>query len=72
MTSRRHAAERQHFGIRLSPEAIALIEGLAKESTQAEGSTVNKSEQARRMLAFAALKMPKGWKPTTKNPGDLV
>lgn len=30
---------------------------------RAEAANVGKSEMIRRMLAYAALKMPKGWKP---------
>lgn len=71
MPSRRHAKMRLHAATRLSEEAIALIDKMAADASTPE-DTVNRSEQMRRMLAFAALKMPKGWKPTTKNPGDIV
>lgn len=37
--------------------------GAARITERAEVEKVSKSEMLRRMLAYAALKMPKGWKP---------
>lgn len=53
----RPGPRRPLVALRMSDEGIAHVDKLAAEAA------VNRSEMIRRMLAFAALKMPKGWKP---------
>jgi len=54
----RPGPRRPLVAIRLSERGIAHIDQRAKEET--DGS---RSEMMRRMLAYAAGRMPKGWKP---------
>jgi hypothetical protein len=66
MPSLRHETERQHIGVRLSGEAVAEIDRLAARDAESLADRINRSEEIRRMLAFAHERMPAGWKPTRK------
>lgn len=48
---------RRVFSVRVSESAYTFVK------SRAEGRGVKPSEEARLMLAFAAAKMPPGWKP---------
>lgn len=50
-------AEKTVVGVRIADTGIAHIDKLA------EAEKVERSEMVRRMLAYAARHMPKGWKP---------
>lgn len=71
MATRYHETKRPLLGIRLSEEAIAIIDRMAADAST-EDDTVTRSEQARRMLAFAAKKMPKGWTPKVGEPSEFL
>lgn len=51
------------FTVKLKPAGREHIRVRAAERSAAEGREVTDSEMARRMLAFAALKMPAAWNP---------
>lgn len=53
----RPGPRRPLIAIRISDEGREHIDKMAKEAG------VNRSEMIRRMLAYAAAKMPKAWKP---------
>lgn len=58
----RPGPRRPLVALRLSEQGIEHIEQRATEETAG-----NFSEMARRMLAYAAVHMPKGWVPPTKD-----
>lgn len=52
------------FALKLTEESIAYIASRAREEGLLKGNgEPNSSEMARRMLAYASAKMPKGWTP---------
>lgn len=55
--SPRPGPRRPAIAVRLSAAGLAHVDQLAKTSG------VTRSEMIRRMLAYAATRMPKGWKP---------
>lgn len=52
---------RRVFGIRVSESAFTFI----RDRAQKRG--VKASDEARTMLAYAALNMPEGWEPPSRN-----
>lgn len=60
----RPGPRRPLVAIRLSEQGIAHIDQRAREECPPiRGGEPNRSEMIRRMLAYAAAHMPKGWTP---------